>query len=113
MIDIKLKTCYNKPGLFAVLNNRMDINELREESTVKKSKKLRKIMKAATMGKPWAMYKLGLMYINGNPFPQDPIEAAVWIEWAAALEYAPAIEWVKKYDFAEENKNPADPAAKN
>ena len=72
---------------------------------MKKSKKLRKIRKAATMGKPWAMFKLGIMYMEGRQMPQDPIEAAIWIEWAAALEYPPAINWVKTYDFAEETES--------
>ena len=69
---------------------------------MKKSKKLRVLQKAAYMGKPWAMFQLGLAYMDGRGLPQDPIEAAVWIEWAAALEYAPAVEWVKNYDFTEQ-----------
>lgn len=64
-----------------------------------KSKKMRKLIKAAKMGKPYAMYQLGICYQLGRERVQDMNEAATWINRAAEAGYAPAIEWMKDYSF--------------
>jgi len=64
-----------------------------------KSKKLRTLIKQAKMGKPYAMYQLGICYQLGRGRTQDLNEAAVWISCAAEAGYAPAIEWMKEYNF--------------
>ena len=64
-----------------------------------KHKKMRKLIKAAKMGKPYAMYQLGICYQLGRERPQDINEAATWIATAAEAGYAPAIEWIKDYTF--------------
>ena len=64
-----------------------------------KSKKLRKLIKAAKMGKPYAMYHLGICYQLGKERPQDTSEAAYWIAQAAEVGYEPAIEWMNDYSF--------------
>ena len=65
-----------------------------------KTKKMRKLIKAAKMGKPYAMYQLGICYQLGRERVQDINEAAVWIAAdAAEVGYAPAIEWIKDYTF--------------
>lgn len=64
-----------------------------------KSKKLRTLIKQAKMGKPYAMYQLGICYQLGSGRTQDLIEAANWISCAAEAGYAPAIEWMKDYYF--------------
>ena len=66
-----------------------------------KSKKMRKLIKAAKSGKPYAMYRLGICYELGSERPQDMNEAAQWIAEAAQLGYAPAVEWIKDYSFDE------------
>ena len=64
-----------------------------------KTKKMRKLIKAAKMGKPYAMYQLGVRYQLGRERSQDINEAAAWITDAAEAGYAPAIEWMKDYSF--------------
>lgn len=64
-----------------------------------KTKKMRKLIKAAKMGKPYAMYQLGICYQLGRECQQNMNEAAVWIAAAAEAGYAPAIEWIKDYTF--------------
>ena len=65
-----------------------------------KPKKLRKLMKAAKMGKPSAMYHLGLCYQEGwHRLSQDQYEAADWIRAAAALGYGPAVQWAEEDGF--------------
>lgn len=64
-----------------------------------KSKKMRKLIKAAKMGKPYAMYQLGICYQLGRERVQDMNEAATWINRAAEAGYDPAIEWMKDYSF--------------
>ncbi len=64
-----------------------------------KSKKLRALIKQAKMGKPYAMYQLGICYQIGRERVQDMNEAASWIACAAEAGYAPAIEWMKEYYF--------------
>ncbi len=60
-----------------------------------KSKKVRKLIKYAKMGKASAMYSLGIYYeLNG-----DMNTAATWISNAADVGYAPAIEWIRDYKF--------------
>ena len=51
------------------------------------------------MGKPYAMYQLGICYQLGRERVQDMNEAAKWISGAAEAGYAPAIEWMKDYSF--------------
>ena len=64
-----------------------------------KTKKMRKLIKAAKMGKPYAMYQLGICYQLGRERKQDLSEAATWIADAAEAGYAPAIAWIKDYTF--------------
>ena len=64
-----------------------------------KSKKLRTLIKQAKMGKPYAMYQLGICYQLGRGRTQDLNEATNWISCAAEAGYAPAIEWMKDYYF--------------
>ena len=64
-----------------------------------KTKKLRKLIKAAKLGKPCAMYQLGICYQLGRERPKDINEAAVWVVTAAEAGYVPAIEWMKDYTF--------------
>ena len=64
-----------------------------------KSKKMRRIIKGARMGKAEAMYRLGLCYQLGRERTQDLCEAAFWIGEAAEMGYAPAVEWMKDYAF--------------
>ncbi len=64
-----------------------------------KSKKMRKLIKAAKMGKPYAMYQLGICYQLGRGRMQNMNEAAMWIKSAAEADYALAIEWMKDYHF--------------
>ena len=64
-----------------------------------KSKKLRTLIKQAKMGKPHAMYQLGICYQLGRECTQDLNEAAAWIAASAEAGYIPAIEWMKDYCF--------------
>ncbi|MBE6548413.1 MAG: hypothetical protein E7667_06025 [Ruminococcaceae bacterium] len=64
-----------------------------------KSKKLRRLVKQAKMGKPHAIYQLGICYQLGRCFPCDMNKAADLITAAAEREYAPAVEWLKDYYF--------------
>ena len=64
-----------------------------------KSKKLRTLIKQAKMGKPHAMYQLGICYQLGRERTQDLNEAAAWIAASAEAGYIPAIEWMKDYYF--------------
>lgn len=64
-----------------------------------KSKKMRKLIKAAKMGKPFAMYQLGICYETGRECRQDILEAAVWIAEAAEKGYGPAIIWMEDYQY--------------
>ena len=64
-----------------------------------KSKKLRTLIKQAKMGKPYAMYQLGICYQLGRERTQDLNEAAAWIAASAEAGYIPAIEWMKDYCF--------------
>lgn len=64
-----------------------------------KTKKLRKLIKAVKMGKPCAMYRLGICFETGNMTEKDLTKAAEWISAAAEAGYAPALEWIKDYSF--------------
>ena len=64
-----------------------------------KSKKLRTLIKQAKMGKPYAMYQLGICYQLGRERTQDLNEAVAWIAASAEAGYIPAIEWMKDYYF--------------
>ena len=64
-----------------------------------KSKKLRTLIKQAKMGKPCAMYQLGICHQLGRGRTQDLNVAASWIACAAETGYAPAVEWMKDCFF--------------
>ena len=64
-----------------------------------KPKKLRKLIKAAKMGKPQAMYRTGISFQTGHMTVKDMDKAARWIFAAAEAGYAPAKEWIKDYSF--------------
>ena len=64
-----------------------------------KSKKLRTLIKQAKMGKPYAMYQLGIRYQLGRGLAQDMNEASAWIAASAEAGYVPAIEWMRDYCF--------------
>ena len=66
---------------------------------MKKSKKLRTLIKQAKMGMPYAMYQLGICYQLGRGRVQGMNEAAAWIAASAEAGYIPAIEWMKDYYF--------------
>ena len=66
---------------------------------MKKTKKLRKLIKAAKMGKPRAMYLLGMRYNAGCGITQDADYAFYWILCASEAGYAPAAAWMKDYCF--------------
>ena len=51
------------------------------------------------MGKPYAMYQLGICYQLGRERVQDMNEAAAWIAASAEAGYAPATQWMKDYCF--------------
>lgn len=64
-----------------------------------KPKKLRKLIKSAKMGKPCAMYRLGICFETGTMTEKDLTKAAEWISAAAEAGYAPALDWIKDYSF--------------
>lgn len=64
-----------------------------------KSKRMRKIIKSAKMGKPYAMYQLGICYQLGKESELDLNKAAMWMQVAAEAGYEPAIQWLKDYYF--------------
>ncbi|WP_418817613.1 hypothetical protein [Pseudoruminococcus massiliensis] len=66
---------------------------------MRKPKKLRKLIKAAKMGKPCAMYRLGICFETGTMTEKDLTKAADWISAAAEAGYAPALDWIKDYSF--------------
>ncbi len=66
---------------------------------MKKSKNLRKLIKAAKMEKPHAQYKLGTILLDGGLFPEDRERALALIGAAADAGYAPAREWLEDYSF--------------
>ena len=64
-----------------------------------KSKKVRRLQKAAYRCRPREMYMLGLCYEHGRGIGQDTAEAVYWIGEAASLGYAPAVEWMHDYAY--------------
>ena len=66
---------------------------------MKKTKKLRKLIKHAKMGNRNAMYQLGILYQLGKKVPFDMETAAEWISLSAVLGYRPAVEWMEDYAF--------------
>ena len=64
-----------------------------------KPKKLRRLTKAANMGKPYAMYRLGICFQTGTMTEQNKEKSARWIFAAAEAAYAPAMEWMRDYSF--------------
>ena len=64
-----------------------------------KPKKLRKLTKAANMGKPYAMYRRGVCFQTGTMTEQNMEKAARWIFAAAEAGYAPAMERTRDYSF--------------
>ena len=64
-----------------------------------KPKKLRKLIKAAKMGNPCAMYRLGICFETGTMTEKYLTKAAEWISAAAETGYAPALDWIKDYSF--------------
>ncbi len=64
-----------------------------------KPKKLRKLIKAAKMGKPHAMFRLGICFETGTMTEKNTDKAAQWISAAAESSYTPAIEWINDYSF--------------
>ena len=73
-----------------------------------KSKKLRTLIKQAKMGKPYAMYQLGICYQLGRELTQDINEASAWIAASAEAGYVPAIEWMKDYRFDDDARVQAE-----
>ena len=66
---------------------------------MRKTKKLRLIMKRAKMGNPIAMYQLGVRYQLGWGIPANPVKAVEWISDSAEFGYAPAVDWMEDYSF--------------
>ena len=66
---------------------------------VGKPKKLRKLIKAAKMGKPYALYRLGICFETGRMVKADINTAALLISFAAKAGYTPAVEWINDYSF--------------
>lgn len=64
-----------------------------------KPKKLRKLIKTAKMGKPHAMFRLGICFETGTMTEKNMDKAARWISAAAESGYAPALEWINDYSF--------------
>ncbi len=64
-----------------------------------KSKKLRKLLKSAKMGRPQAMYRLGICCQTGHMAKKDMQKAAQWMAVASEKGYDPAAEWIKDYFF--------------
>ncbi|MBR6744171.1 MAG: hypothetical protein IKM00_03015 [Clostridia bacterium] len=66
---------------------------------MRKNKKTRKLYKSAAMGKPAAMYRLGIRLQLGSHGQPDLQGASAWIAAAAEAGYAPAVEWIRDYGF--------------
>lgn len=64
-----------------------------------KSKKYRKLLKSAKMGKPQAMYRTGLCCQTGRMTEKDMTKAALWMTAASDKGYPPAEEWLNDYYF--------------
>ena len=66
---------------------------------MRKPKKLRKLIKAAKMGKPCAMYRLGIYFETGTMTEKNLNKAAWWITAADEYGYTPDKEWTEDYSF--------------
>ena len=75
---------------------------------MRKSKRLRTLIKQAKMGKPHAMYALGLRYLAGREVPRDRIEALLWIRGAAEAGYRPAVLWLRDTLFDDDARVQAE-----
>ena len=62
-------------------------------------KRLRRLKRAARRGQPYALYALGRAYEAGRFVREDHERAAVLMEAAAALGYAPAVAWCEAESF--------------
>ena len=62
-------------------------------------KKLRVLRKQTRMGKPYAMYQLGLRYQMGWKVEEDLMEAIYWMGLAADAGYEPAKDWMEDMAF--------------
>ncbi len=67
--------------------------------TMKKNKKMRKLIKSAKMGKPYALYTLGICYETGRYVEGDMLMAKELISVSASMGYTPAVEWIRDYYF--------------
>lgn len=72
-----------------------------------KTKKVRRLIKSAGRENVRAMYELGLLYELGRGVRQDMAEAVYWIDEAASLGFAPAIEWMRDYSFDDDAQTQA------
>ncbi len=66
---------------------------------MRKSRRTRKIQKAAKMGKPYALYELGIMYDEGRGVEQNVCLAAELIREAAERGCVRAQEWLSANGF--------------
>ncbi len=66
---------------------------------MKKSKKIKALIKGAKMGKASAQYALGLAYEEGKSLPQSTERAIAWIGEAAAQGHEGAKAWLAEYYF--------------
>ena len=73
-----------------------------------KPKKLRRLIKAAKMGKTYAMYALGLRCAAGRGTAQDMTAAADWIVAAAAAGCPAAKAWIADYTFDDDARVQAE-----
>ncbi len=75
---------------------------------MKKSRRIKKLIKAAKMGHPYSMYKLGLVYDVGEELPENPELALALIDAAAEMGCAGAIAWMEDYHFDDDARVQAE-----
>lgn len=68
-----------------------------------KPKKLRKLIKAAKMGNPSALYRLRLCYYSGYMVEKNEEKAVDLILRSAQEAYSPADYWMQDYVFGNED----------
>ncbi len=73
-----------------------------------KPKRIRRMIKSAKMGKPYAMYQLGLELHESKFLKEDTYAGVEWIRAAAELGYAPAVEWMEDYVFDDDARVQAE-----
>ena len=66
---------------------------------MKKSRRLRYLIKGAKMGDPKRTYELGLLYELGLGVEEDMSYAVELISYAARSGYKPAVDWMEDYYF--------------